>query len=184
MMAMRNNEHTIVGDLLASAKGIDGLFTQIQSLQAHLGRARTTVMDPVAIRGTFLDTSASAWTDLTNKVRGGSAFTMALQQVRRSLAGRLDPDEDAELTRRLLEMATTIAAQHQVGAASQYEARLGAEVLDPAWMQVDDIRKEMRKVEDRVEFVQKKWDSIVAPTASGRVAMARSTDLAGPTRLC
>ena len=39
---MRNNEHTIVGDLLASAKGIDGLFTQIQSLQAHLGRARTT----------------------------------------------------------------------------------------------------------------------------------------------
>ena len=43
MMAMRNNEHTIVGDLLASAKGIDGLFTQIQSLQAHLGRARTTM---------------------------------------------------------------------------------------------------------------------------------------------
>ena len=101
MMAMRNNEHTIVGDLLASAKGIDGLFTQIQSLQAHLGRARTTVMDPVAIRGTFLDTSASAWMDLTNKVRGGSAFTMALQQVRRSLAGRLDANEDAELTRRL-----------------------------------------------------------------------------------
>ena len=42
MMAMRNNERTIVGDLLASAKGIDKLFTQIQSLQAHMGRARTT----------------------------------------------------------------------------------------------------------------------------------------------
>ena len=42
MMAMRNNEHTIVGDLLASAKGIDKLFTQLQSLQAHMGRARTT----------------------------------------------------------------------------------------------------------------------------------------------
>ena len=60
----------------------------------------------------------------------------------------------------------TIAARHQVGAASQYEARLGTEVLDPAWIKVDDIRQEMRKLEDRVEFVQKKWDSIVAPTAS------------------
>ena len=35
MMAMKNNEHTIVGDLLAAAKGIDKLFTQLQSLQAH-----------------------------------------------------------------------------------------------------------------------------------------------------
>ena len=41
-MAMANNEHTIVGDLLASAKEIDRLFTQTQSLQALLGRARTT----------------------------------------------------------------------------------------------------------------------------------------------
>ena len=99
---MRNNEHTIVGDLLASAKGIDKLFTQLQSLQAHMGRARTTVMDPVAIRGTFLDTSANAWADLRNKVSGGATFTMALQQVRRILAGRVSPDEDAEITRRLL----------------------------------------------------------------------------------
>ena len=42
---MKNNEHTIVGDLLASAKGIDKLFTQLQSLQAHMGRARTTAVN-------------------------------------------------------------------------------------------------------------------------------------------
>ena len=61
-MAMANNEHTIVGDLLAAAKGIDRLFTQTQSLQALLGRARTTPRPTIACVGNCKDGDANAIT--------------------------------------------------------------------------------------------------------------------------
>ena len=43
MSTMQSTEHTMIGDLLASAKGLGSLFDDIKSLQAFLGRARTTV---------------------------------------------------------------------------------------------------------------------------------------------